>query len=49
MASQIVSVLIQGSRNRDMTFNAGADTAPGHKGDISSRCFFSPSASLSRE
>lgn len=39
----MISGLIQGTRNRDMTFNAGAGTAPGHKACINSCCCFFPS------
>lgn len=49
MASQTVSALTQGSRNRDMTFNAGTGTALAVNAVSTPAAFFSPPTPLSHE
>lgn len=49
MASQTVSALIQATRNRDMTFNAGTGTALAVNAVSTPAAFLSPPAPLSHE
>lgn len=49
MASQTISALIQGTGNRDMTFNVGTGAALAVNAISTPAAFFSPPAPLSHE